>query len=141
MPASTIALAAGSRGRWPRSARLALAALAVAVLGGCATLAPPRDGTDGLVGLASWYGAPHHGQRTASGERFDMHQLVAAHRTLAFGTRVRVVNVENGRSVVVRIVDRGPFARGRVIDVSYAAAQALGMIQRGVVRVQLEVLD
>jgi rare lipoprotein A len=104
-------------------------------------MAPPRGDDDGRTGLASWYGQPHHGRRTASGQPFDMHQLVAAHRTLPFGAHVRVVNLHNGRSVVVRIVDRGPHVPGRVIDVSYAAAEALGMMDRGVARVRLEVLD
>ncbi len=95
---------------------------------------------DGRIGTASWYGRNHHGQRTASGEIFDMHGLMAAHRTLPFGTRVRVTNVETGQSVVVRIVDRGPYVDGRIIDVSYAAARALGMVERGVARVRLELL-
>jgi rare lipoprotein A len=109
------------------------------VLAGCAALSPP-DFVDGSVGLASWYGRAHHGQRTASGERFDMHAFTAAHRTLPFGTLVRVINLENARTVVVRINDRGPYARGRVIDVSHAAAQALGMRSGGLVRVRLELV-
>jgi rare lipoprotein A len=91
------------------------------------------------VGLASWYGARHAGRRTANGERFDPGALTAAHRTLPFGSRVRVTNLENGRSVVVRINDRGPFAEGRVVDLSEAAARALGMTASGVARVLLEV--
>ena len=82
-------------------------------------------------GLASWYGPRFHGQRTASGEPYDMHGLTAAHRSLPFGTRVLVQNPRTGKQVVVRINDRGPFAAGRVIDLSRAAAQALGMLQRG----------
>ena len=82
-------------------------------------------------GGASWYGPGFHGRRTASGERFDMHALTAAHRTLPFGTLVRVHSLVNGRDVDVRITDRGPFSRGRVIDVSRAAAQELGMLGMG----------
>jgi rare lipoprotein A len=79
-------------------------------------------------GLASWYGPRFHGRRTASGEKFDMHQFTAAHPTLPFGTIVRVRSLVNGRTVDVRINDRGPFLRHRVIDLSRAAAQALGLI-------------
>ncbi len=78
-------------------------------------------------GVASWYGPGFHGRRTASGERFDTNSLTAAHRTLPFGTRVRVVHERTGRSVVVRINDRGPFTRGRVIDLARGSAQALGL--------------
>lgn len=88
-------------------------------------------------GLASWYGERFHGRRTASGEPFDMSDLTAAHKTLPFGTRVRVRNVNNGREVVVRINDRGPFSAKRVIDLSHAAASALGMLRSGVVNVQV----
>ncbi|MEN9207775.1 MAG: septal ring lytic transglycosylase RlpA family protein [Gloeomargarita sp. GMQP_bins_120] len=93
-----------------------------------------------LQGWASWYGAEFRGQRTASGEPFNPQDLTAAHRTLPFGTRVRVTNLRNGRSVVVRINDRGPHLPGRVIDISAAAAQALGLIQMGTAPVRLEVL-
>lgn len=86
---------------------------------------------------ASWYGAEHHGKRTASGEPFDMHALTAAHPTLPFGTRVVVTNLANGRRVTVRINDRGPFVPGRGIDLSYAAARALRAIGRGVVPVRI----
>lgn len=92
------------------------------------------------VGLASWYGKPFHGRTTASGERYDMHALTAAHRTLAFGTRVRVVNLKNGKSVVVRINDRGPFVKGRIVDVSRRAADQLAFRQDGVTKVRVEVL-
>ncbi len=77
--------------------------------------------------MASWYGPGFQGRRTASGERFNAHALTAAHKTLPFGTRVRVVNRQNGRSVVVRINDRGPHVRGRMIDLSRAAARAIGL--------------
>jgi peptidoglycan lytic transglycosylase len=88
-------------------------------------------------GLASYYGEAFRGHRTASGERFDPDQLTAAHRTLAFGTCLRVQNEENGRSVQVRVNDRGPFVQGRILDVSEAAARALDFLQRGITRVRL----
>ena len=91
-------------------------------------------------GTAGWYGRNYDGKKTASGERFDSTALTAAHRTLPFGTRVRVQNLDNGRSVVVRINDRGPFIRGRVIDVTRAAAGQLGFINAGTARVRLSVL-
>ncbi|MFC5521786.1 septal ring lytic transglycosylase RlpA family protein [Polaromonas jejuensis] len=90
-------------------------------------------------GQASWYGPGLHGRRTASGERYDMYALTAAHKTLPFGTVVRVRSLALGREVEVRINDRGPFAPGRVIDVSRAAAQALGLLDDGVAEVSLEV--
>lgn len=93
------------------------------------------------TGTASFYGRRFHGRRTANGERFDMNALTAAHRTLPFGSMVRVTNPSNGRSVTVRINDRGPFSRGRVIDVSRAAAKKLGLIRRGHAPVQLELLE
>jgi rare lipoprotein A len=82
-------------------------------------------------GIASWYGLEFHGRRTASGERFDMNALTAAHPTLPFGTRVRVLNPRNGRSIEVRINDRGPHVRGRIIDLSHAAARAIGHLGWG----------
>jgi len=92
------------------------------------------------VGVASYYAGSWHGRRTASGERFDMHELTAAHRTLPFGTRVRVTNLNNGREVIVRINDRGPWKKKRVIDVSYAAARKLGMIGPGTAKVRLDIV-
>jgi rare lipoprotein A len=90
-------------------------------------------------GLASWYGAAFHGRRAANGELFDMEALTAAHRTLPLGSVVRVVNLENGNHLYVRITDRGPYVHNRVIDLSRAAAVRLGMMERGVsvVRIQL----
>lgn len=88
-------------------------------------------------GLASWYGQQFHGRRTASGERYDRHAMTAAHRTLPFGTRVRVRSVATGKEVVVRINDRGPFKRSRVIDLSEAAISAMGLRHRGVTQVEL----
>lgn len=92
-------------------------------------------------GGASWYGPGFHGRRTASGERYDMHALTAAHRTLPFGTVVRVRSLVNGREVDVRISDRGPFVRGRVIDISRAAAEELQMLGLGFKQVSLLVLE
>lgn len=91
-------------------------------------------------GIAGWYGHEFHGQETASGERFDMHGYTAAHRELPFGTRVRVTNLRNGRHAIVRINDRGPFVRERVIDVSYIAARDLGMLETGLEEVRLEIM-
>jgi rare lipoprotein A len=90
------------------------------------------------TGRASWYGRGFHGRRTANGERYDMHALTAAHRTLPLGSYVRVTNPATSRSVVVRINDRGPYARGRVIDLSMAAANALDMRHAGTARVKIE---
>lgn len=92
-------------------------------------------------GVASYYASKFHGRRTASGETFNMHAMTAAHRTLPFGSMVRVTNPANGTSVVVRINDRGPFTRGRTIDVSRAAADELGLVQRGHGTVELALLE
>jgi rare lipoprotein A len=90
-------------------------------------------------GIASWYGGRHHGRRTASGERFDAHgALTAAHKTLPFDACASVENLRNGRRVVVRINDRGPFAKGRIIDLSRAAAAEIGLVRAGVARVRVE---
>jgi peptidoglycan lytic transglycosylase len=89
-------------------------------------------------GLASFYS---EGGRTANGEKFDAHELTAAHPTLPFGTRLRVTNVATGRSVTVRVNDRGPYVPGRVVDVSYSAADALGMVGKGVAKVKLDVVQ
>jgi len=90
-------------------------------------------------GQATWYGKNHHGGPTASGERFDMNAMTAAHKTLPMQTRVSCTNLRNGRSVTVRINDRGPYGRGRVIDLSWAAAKQLDMIDDGVVPVRCQV--
>jgi rare lipoprotein A len=92
-------------------------------------------------GLVSWYGAAFHDRPTASGERFDATDMTMAHPTLPFGTPVRVTNLRNGRSVVVRVNDRGPHVAARIADLSRAAAVELGMLRRGVVRARIEVLD
>ncbi|WP_244610595.1 septal ring lytic transglycosylase RlpA family protein [Microvirga pakistanensis] len=91
--------------------------------------AEPKEESEKVIqdGRASWYGPGFHGRRTASGETFNTNDLTAAHRTLPFGTRVRVVNKRTGKSVVVRINDRGPYAHGRVIDLSRASAEAIGI--------------
>lgn len=99
------------------------------------------DATPIAGGGASFYAAKFHGRRTASGERFDNGALTAAHRTLPFGSKVRVTNPANGRSVVVRINDRGPFHASRAIDVSRAAAVQLGIVARGHGTVELALLD
>ncbi len=92
-------------------------------------------------GEASWYGPGFHGNQTASGEVYDMEAMTAAHRQLPFGTRVQVDNLDNGRSAVVRINDRGPFAHGRIIDLSKAAAREVGMLGTGIAEVRLRVLE
>ena len=100
-----------------------------------------KEPTHTLRGVASWYGYPHHGRLTASGQRFNMYELTAAHRTLPLGTRLRVTNLSNGRSVTVTVTDRGPFVKQRVLDLSYAAAREIGMIGPGTAPVQLEILE
>jgi len=98
--------------------------------------ATPAAMTDGSVGIASFY---KYEAKTANGEQFNPRELTAAHRTLPFGTRLRVTNVATGQSVSVRVNDRGPFIPGRVVDVSLSAAEVLGMVDRGVAKVKLEV--
>jgi rare lipoprotein A len=102
--------------------------------------APPRV-TSGETGLASWYGHPYHGRPAANGEIYDMESFTAAHRTLPFGTWVRVVNLSNDKTVDVRITDRGPFVENRIIDLSHAAAVAIALIGPGVARVRLDILS
>ncbi len=92
------------------------------------------------TGIASWYGPNFHGKPTANGERFDMHELTAAHRTLQIPSLVRVTNLENGKSLIVRVNDRGPFKRGRIIDLSKKAAELLGFKNKGVAKVKIQVL-
>lgn len=92
-------------------------------------------------GLASWYGRKFHGRKTSSGERYDMHQMTAAHKTLPLPTYALVTNLDNGRRAVVRINDRGPFVHNRVIDLSYAAAKRLDMVQSGTARVEVRSID
>lgn len=102
---------------------------------------PPQPPVVVITGRASWYGEAHHGLLTASGERYDMHALTAAHRTLPFGTRLRVVNLDNGDAVEVRVNDRGPVVPGRVLDLSYAAARKLRAVGAGVIPVRITVLS
>lgn len=131
-----------------RASRLLfLAALsALALLAGCSRAVvarPPVPPAAGMeeVGFASWYGAPHHGRRTASGEIYDMNQLTAAHKTLPFGTRLLVTNRDTSQTAEVRVNDRGPFVEGRILDVSYAAARQLGAVGTGVIPVRLRVIS
>ncbi|MGQ9633276.1 MAG: septal ring lytic transglycosylase RlpA family protein [Bryobacteraceae bacterium] len=93
------------------------------------------------TGIASWYGHPYHGRRTASGEIYNMEKLTAAHRTLPFGTWVEVTNLDNRKRVRVRITDRGPFVEGRIIDLSLAAAREIDMVRAGIVKVRVEVVS
>ena len=102
--------------------------------------APARVGSI-ETGVASWYGVPYHGRRAASGEVYDMQQLTAAHRTLPFQTWVEVTNLSNGKQVEVRINDRGPFAKGRILDLSQAAARDIDMLRAGTARVRLKVAE
>ncbi len=120
---------------------VAIAGLALLLSAASCGTAGKRGSVGALEGMASWYGERFHGRKTASGERYDMNALTAAHRTLPFGTRVRVRSVRDGRSVIVRINDRGPFASDRIIDVSKRAAELLGMIASGLAEVELELLD
>lgn len=130
-----------------------LAALALSVLSGCAhrtsstksganVPAPPRPARIGATeeGVASWYGYPYHGRATASGEIYDMEELTAAHRTLAFQTWLEVTNLANGKRVEVRVTDRGPFVHGRIVDLSLAAARQIDMVRSGTARVRLKVI-
>lgn len=125
------------------AAWLALLALPTA----CGSSKPPTKKRDGVTqarnpnlqrGKASWYGGKHHGGPTASGERYNKRAMTAAHKTWPMGTRVRVTNLKNGRSVVLRINDRGPYVKGRIIDVSEVAAEQLDMIDAGVVPCAVE---
>lgn len=122
----------------------------LSILIGCSvpvtTTVPPTPATaskpgPSQTGFASWYGPGFHGKLTASGRTYDQHDLTAAHRTLPLGTRVRVTNLGNGKSIEVTIIDRGPFAKDRIIDLSHTAAQELGIIEKGTARVRVEVLD
>jgi rare lipoprotein A len=124
--------------------RIVIIFLALSITSGCAlhrreAISPQAKNVE--VGWASWYGKDFHGRRTASGAVYDMYQLTAAHKTLPLGTAAMVTHLDNGKSVLVTINDRGPFVRGRIIDLSYAAAQALGMVEEGVAKVRVDVVD
>jgi rare lipoprotein A len=125
--------------------------VAILAAGGCGGNRPARANAPAAPatapgvyveqGVASWYGLPFHGRRAANGEVYDMNQPTAAHRTLPFGSRVRVTNLDNGRQTEVRITDRGPFVQGRIIDLSFAAARSVDMVGSGIARVRLELLS
>ena len=135
-------------GLFMRTHRLIAPLLALLLVGGCADRssdAPEpeaerseRQQSFSQRGKASFYARMHHGGRTANGETHDQNALVAAHRSLPFGTKVRVTNLSNSKQVTVRINDRGPFRRGRIIDLSRAAAKQLDMLEKGVVTVRIE---
>jgi len=139
-PTSRIVSRLGRRGSC--LALLVLVALLGVACGG--KKAPSTTPTKGKhyteTGVASWYGKKYHGRVTASGERYDMNDLTAAHRTLPFGVVVKVVNLGNGRSVKVRITDRGPFVDGRIIDLSKGAAKKLDMVEAGLAKVKITVV-
>ena len=137
----------GAGGAIPRPLFRALGAKAAAgllavgvVFGGSPVTAEPEPSAT-ITGHASWYGDEFARRPTASGERFDPDKFTGAHRTLPLGCKVRVTNLVNGRSVLVTINDRGPYARRRAIDLSYGAARALGMLRRGVTRVRIEPIE
>lgn len=102
---------------------------------------PKEDYSYSEIGIASWYGPDFHSKKTANGEKYNMHSLTAAHRTLPLPSIVRVTNLENGRSLVVRVNDRGPYARNRIIDVSKKVAQLLGFMEKGTAKVKVEILE
>lgn len=132
---------AGKRGR---IIGLALSlSLAGLFLASCSSRVPPppREPLTGQTGIASWYGGKFHGRTTANGETYDKHGMTAAHRTLPFDTIVKVTNLANGKSVRLRINDRGPFVKGRIIDVSRRAAEELDFRIKGITRVRLEVVS
>ncbi len=110
----------------------------ILIMSGCATTYKQGSRESGL---ASWYGHDFHGRKTSNGETYDMYGQSAAHKTLPFGTLVRVTDLESGRNIETRINDRGPFVYGRIIDLSYGSAKALGIVGKGVARVTLEVIE
>jgi rare lipoprotein A (peptidoglycan hydrolase) len=136
----------GRAGRGILALRVAALAL-LAAASACTAVPPPAPPAPAAVeqptyaetGMASWYGRDHQGKKTAAGERFDMNQLTAAHRTLPLNTTVRVTNIENQKTVKVRINDRGPYVRTRIIDLSSRAARALDIVDDGTAKVRLEV--
>ena len=135
----------------PAPARRSLVAMLAGLVLAAVLLALPAPGSlrasyDDEVpawmqsGRVSWYGPGFHGRRTANGEIFDTNELTMAHRSLAFGSRVRVTNLDNGRSIVVRVNDRGPYVRGRIADLSHAAASQLGFVEDGIIQARIELI-
>ncbi len=106
----------------------------------CCCLVSGGHGLTSDYGLASYYGDEFQGKKTASGEIYNKWDYTCAHRTLNFGTRLKVTNMENKKTVIVRVNDRGPFAKNRIIDLSYAAAKEIDMLQKGVIKVKIEVV-
>ncbi len=129
--------------QYPRSSFEILGLVLCLSLGACSWIPKGETGLDVGIkdrGIASWYGEQFHGRLAANGEVFNMDALTAAHRTLPLGSMVRVVNLVNGKHVRVRINDRGPYVNGRILDLSYAAAARLGMVDGGISVIQLEVI-
>jgi len=129
---------------------LAIGTVVISLVGCTASPKFRRDGTGTTpapygepyqIGFASYYGSEFHGRRTSSGEIYDMNALTAAHNTLPLGTIIRVTNLSNHRSVMVKVNDRGPFKPGRILDLSLGAARQLGMIRKGTARVRIEILE
>jgi rare lipoprotein A len=116
--------------------------LALVIISGFLSLGPLQTSAEAFrqTGAGSYYGPKFQGKKTASGERFNQNAMTAAHRSAPFGSRLRVTNIATGRSVIVRVNDRGPFIRGRIVDVSTIAARQLGMLGRGVAKVRVEKL-
>ena len=117
---------------------ICIAALLLITLSG--SVLPQTAGAQTYTGKASYYGPGFHGRKCANGEVFDMYKLTCAHKTLPFGTRLKVTNLSNGKSTVVRVTDRGPYAKGRILDLSKAAAMEIDMIAAGVATVSIEVI-
>lgn len=124
--------------RWGILVATGIAIIGLAIFGLVRVL---EDEATTQTGVASWYGPGFHGKKTASGERYDQNAMTAASRTLPLGTRVRVTNLENGKTAEVTINDRGPYVDGRIIDLSRAAARSLGFVETGTVRVRIDVLS
>jgi rare lipoprotein A len=142
-------LADGPTEHTPAGRRLATLIVAVAFAAALRAVPAPQALVPSLpaeapawtqTGKVSWYGPGFHGRQTANGEIFDTNEMTMAHRSLAFGSKVRVTNLDNGRSIVVRVNDRGPYVGGRIADLSHAAASRLGFVEGGVVRARIELI-